>query len=413
MKTDILIIGAGPAGLFTAICCEGLQVTLLEKMSSAGKKLLISGSGRCNLTHEGRLSDFFSHYGSNHRFLKTALHAFTPGDLIRFFGERGLDTVTDKNGKVFPETQKASDVLGVLLGACEQNGALIRTALAAQQAGRTETGFRVQTPAGTLEAGILVITTGGMSYPATGSTGDGYMLAKQLGHSIVPPKPSLSPVFIREYGMADLAGISVPEAVVSIYRDGRKLMSRKGDIGFTHRGLSGPGILDFSRFIHSGDVLKINFAGLNPDVLRQELTAARDTAGTTAIQTWLKKLGLPRSLTQHLLMKCGVGADTTLAALRKEERNAVVASFSECPFTVEKVGGFNTAMVTSGGVSLEEVNPKTMESRIVPGLFFAGEVLDIDGDTGGYNLQAAFSTAFVAAARIREILDSASAEKPG
>lgn len=394
--TDILIIGAGPAGLFTAIHCKNQKVIVLEKNASPGKKLLISGTGRCNLTHDCKLSDFFDHYGENHRFLKSALHGFTNFDLIRFFEEHGLETVVDKNSKVFPASQKAQDVLQVLIDVCTINKVQIACNQQIIEVARTEAGFEIKTSSGMFQSKYLVITTGGMSYPTTGSTGDGYHFAKQLGHSVVPPKPSLSPVFIRDYSMASISGVSVQNKAVYLYRANKKISETRGDIGFTHKGLSGPGILDFSRHILSGDILKVNFIDIRTDDFRNELIKASEKEGKTAIQTYLKKFDLSRSLVLLILKSINMEPETRLAEITKINRNQLVAAFCEYPFTVEKVGGFNMAMVTAGGVSLDEVNPKTMESKLIPGLFFAGEVLDIDGDTGGYNLQAAFSMGYLA-----------------
>ena len=360
-----------------------------------GKKLLISGTGRCNLTHDCNLSDFFDHYGENHRFLKTALHNFTNTDLIRFFADHGLKTVVDKNGKVFPASQKAADVLQVLVDVCTINKVEIECNQQVAGILKTETGFEVKTATGLFTSRFLVITTGGMSYSATGSTGDGYHFAKQLGHSIVPPKPSLSPVFICNYGMASISGVSVQDKMIYLYRANKKINEHSGDIGFTHKGLSGPGILDFSRHILGGDILKVNFIDLKTDNFRNELIVASEKEGKTAIQTYLKKFDLPRSLVLLILQSIHIEPECRLADITKPQRIQLVAAFCEFPFVVEKVGGFNMAMVTAGGVSLDEVNTKSMESKLVPGLYFAGEVLDIDGDTGGYNLQAAFSMGYL------------------
>jgi len=396
LKTaDVIIIGAGPAGLFAAIHCKGLKVIVLEKNMAPGKKLLISGTGRCNLTHDCKLSDFFDHYGANHRFLKTALHGLTNFDLIRFFNDHGMETVVDKNGKVFPASQKASDVLQVLLDVCKRNKVEITSNQHIEEIKKTETDFEVKTNSGTFSSRFLVITTGGMSYPATGSTGDGYHFAKQFGHSIVPPKPSLSPVFIRDYTMASISGVSVQNKAVYLYRGEKKISEHKGDIGFTHKGLSGPGILDFSRHILSGDILKVNFIEQKSHDFRNEMIKASEKEGKTAIHTYLKKFDLPRSLVLLILKSINVEPEMKIAEITKIQRNQLVSVLCEFPFTVEKVGGFNMAMVTAGGVNLDEVNSKTMESKNVPGLYFAGEVLDIDGDTGGYNLQAAFSMGYL------------------
>jgi predicted Rossmann fold flavoprotein len=278
-----------------------------------------------------------------------------------------------------------------LINVCNKNRVEINCYQQIEEIKKTESGFEVKAGSGVFISRFLVITTGGMSYPVTGSTGDGYHFAKLLGHSIVPPKPSLSPVFIRDYTMASISGVSVQNKMVYLYRGDKKIMEHSGDIGFTHKGLSGPGILDFSRNILSNDILKVNFIELKSDDFRNELIKVSEKEGKTAIQTYLKKFDLPRSLVLLILKSINIEPETRLAEITKIQRNQLVAAFCEFPFTVEKVGGFNMAMVTAGGVNLEEVNPKTMESKLVPGLYFAGEVLDIDGDTGGYNLQAAFS----------------------
>jgi len=292
--------------------------------------------------------------------------------------------------------------LQVLVKVCNSNNVEIRCNQQVVEVAKMETGFEIKTSSGIFQSKYLVITTGGMSYPTTGSTGDGYHFAKQLGHSVVPPKPSLSPVFIRDYSMVSISGVSVQDKAVYLYRGNKKISEHRGDIGFTHKGLSGPGILDFSRYIQSNDILKVNFSDTNPDEFRNEFIKAAEKEGRTAIQTYLKKYDLPRSLVLLILQSINIEPEIRLADITKVNRNQLVAAFCEYPFTVEKVGGFNMAMVTAGGVSLDEVNPKTMESKLVSGLFFAGEVLDIDGDTGGYNLQAAFSMGYLVGKSVRE-----------
>lgn len=402
ISSDLLVIGAGPAGLFAAIHCKNLKVTVLEKNAVPGKKLLISGTGRCNLTHDCNLSSFSEHYGIKYRFLKAALHEFSNNDLIHFFEKNGLATKVDKNGKVFPASQNAGDVLKVLLHCCARNKVEMVYNQPVIDIEKISGGFNAKTSSRVFTSKNVLLTTGGMSYPATGSTGDGYHLAKVLGHSVVPPKPSLSPVYISNYTMADVAGVSVQNKTVYLYRGDKKITENRGDIGFTHKGLSGPGILDLSRHILSGDILKLNFADMNPDDFRKGFIKASDHDGKTAIQTYLKKYNLARSLLVLILKSVAIEPETRLADINRQQRNSLVLAMCEFSFKVEKVGGFNIAMVTAGGVSLEEVNPKTMESKLVPGLYFAGELLDFDGDTGGYNLQAAFSTGFLVAKTLGE-----------
>ena len=402
---DTIIIGGGPAGLFTALNCKGRSTLVLEKNPTPGKKLLISGSGRCNVTHVGDISDFLKHYGDNYKFLKVALQHFTNQDLVNFLKKRGLQTITDKNGKVFPDTGNAADILQILLHECRKNNVAIHNDNSVTSIKKTESLFHVKTQDSEFTCRNLVICTGGNSYPATGSTGDGYQFAKKLAHSIVPPKPALTPVFIRDFTMIELAGVSLQDKPIYLYRENKKINEHRGDIGFTHKGLSGPGILDFSRHIHAGDILKINFIGENADEFRKSFIETTAKEGKITLQLFLRKYDLPKSLVKIILQQLNIEPDHNLANVQKNMRNQLVSSFCEYPFYVEKTGGFNMAMTTKGGVSLPEVSPKTMESKLVPHLYFAGEVLDIDGDTGGYNIQAAFSTGHLAAISINARID--------
>ncbi|MHC1708633.1 MAG: NAD(P)/FAD-dependent oxidoreductase [Bacteroidales bacterium] len=397
---NTLIIGAGPAGLFAGIMLKNRKVILLEKNSRPGKKLLISGSGRCNITHTGNIKDFFSHYGDHHRFLKTALLEFTNENLLDFLHHSGLTTTVDKNGKVFPASDHAKDVLNILLNECISNNTDIQTGMEVKGIENYQGSFIIHTSEIILQAQNLIIATGGKSYPGTGSTGDGYEFARSLGHSIVSPTPALTPVFIKDYHFSELAGVSLDTVPLSLYHNNKKIREHFGDIGFTHQGLSGPGILDFSRYITGKDTLKVNFSGENPEVFRNKIIETSSKSGKIGLQTYLKQYNLPKSLVKNILFQCTLDPDTNIAMLDKKARNLLVEMFCEYPFYIEKKGGFSMAMTTAGGVSLEEVDPRTMQSRLIPNLFFAGEVLNIDGDTGGYNLQAAFSTAFLAAKAI-------------
>lgn len=394
---DTIIIGAGPAGLFASIHRKGGKVLLIEKKPSAGRKLLIAGQGRCNLTHEGSISAFMSKYGNANKFLKNALYGFDNIKLIEFFHNHGLGTVVDKNGKVFPETERSADVLRVLLEACIKAGVRIVTDEPVLKVERINEKFKVQTANSIYNSRFLMIATGGLSYPATGSTGDGYRFAAELGHTLEAQVPALSPVFIKDFAMNELAGVSLVQRSISIYRQNKKIAEHRGDIGITHKGLSGPGILDFSRHMQAGDLLKINMIDANADEFRNSIIAQASQSGKLEIQTFLKSFELPKSLLRFLLDELQISPSMPLANLTKDKRIQLIASLCEYPFLLDRVGGYNMAMATHGGVKLTEVSPKTMESKLVPGLFFAGEVLDVDGDTGGYNLQAAFSTAYLAA----------------
>jgi len=403
---DLIVVGAGPAGLFCAASAAGgsRKVLVLEKKRTPGRKLLISGSGRCNLTHDGEARAFLDHYGGAGRFLRPALLGFSNRDLVAFFDGNGLSMTTLEGGKVFPVTQKARDVLDVLLAECKARGVEIACGKAATSMEKSGDGFLVACGEETFRSRFLVIATGGRSYPATGSSGDGHFFAEALGHAIAEVGPALAPVRIRDYPFADLAGISLPGARVSIFR-GRKVKGGAGDVLFTHDGLSGPGILDLSRDIRAGDLLRVSFAGARKkEEMERWLLARSEEEGGRNLRSVLAELAVPARLASKVLELLEIPQDLKCASMTRRMRIDLADHLSGFPLIVEEVGGFDLAMATRGGVDLSEVDPKSMESRLVPGLYFAGEVLDVDGDSGGYNLQAAFSMGFLAAERIRKRL---------
>ncbi|KLK88600.1 flavoprotein, HI0933 family [Methanoculleus sediminis] len=403
MNGTIAIIGGGPAGLFCALQAagEGRNVVVFEKKPAPGKKLLIAGSGQCNITHAGGVADFLTHYGDHGVFLRPAFMNFTNRDLIAFFADRGLRMEIEPGGKVFPETRKSADVLAVLLAECTARGVEIRCNDPVLAVERDGDGFIVRTAKAAVRAGVLVIATGGASYPATGSTGDGYAFARALGQPTTEVAPALAPVYVEDYPFADLAGISFQNLTLAVYRDGKRVGRHAGDLLFTHTGLSGPGILDLSRSILPRDVLRVTFlSGASVEGVRKRLADAIGAGGGRQVKTVLSDLALPERFVRRLLDLAGIPAGETCAQLRKNARNALATSLAEYPFRVERLGGFNEAMATRGGVALEGINKKTMASKTVENLYCVGEVLDIDGDTGGYNLQAAFSTAALAAGHI-------------
>jgi len=357
----------------------------------------MSGSGRCNFTHNGDIQFFFQHYGDHHRFLRPAFKHFSNTDLIQFFRERGLYTTIDKNGKVFPATDLAKSMLDVLNAECHRNKVTLLCHETVETVEKKEPGFRVQTHMNEYSCEVLVLATGGKSYPASGSTGDGYRFAQNLGHTIITPKPALTPVFIRNYRFASISGLSLPQRTLSLFRHNKKIKEYTGDIGFTHKGLSGPGVLDFSRYMEPKDTLEVNLINKNITDFTQTFMEACQNQGKTAIKTFLKSFDLPDNLVKLILTELSLAFDVKLANIDKRTRTGIIDAFCRYPFIIEKMGGFNMAMVTRGGISLAEVSSKTMASKLVEKLFFAGEILDIDGDTGGYNMQAAFSTAYLAA----------------
>ncbi|MDR0870865.1 MAG: aminoacetone oxidase family FAD-binding enzyme [Planctomycetaceae bacterium] len=396
MEYPSIIIGAGPAGLAAGIALLSFSpaarrlgsACILERNVVPGRKLLLSGSGQCNLTHGGNIADFLKHYGSPQKalFVKPALFAFTNTDAIRFFTERGVPLAERDDGKVFPKSLNSKDVLNALRNEFQRSGGILQTETTVLSVQKTDESFIVQTNRGQFVSQKLVIAAGGCSYPATGSDGSGWTLAEQLGHTVVPPKPALTPVYVQNYAFTGCAGISFKQINIIIEHGGKRIAANCGDVLFTHHGLSGPGILDISRLIKAGDTVKLAFSGRTCSALTTLLTGGKN------LKNALSPLGIPEQFLVQLLKYLHIDPDKSASVVSRTERKNIESALNGLPFVVEKLGNWNEAMAAAGGVALNEVNRQTMESRLVPGLFFCGEVLDIDGDTGGYNIQFALSS---------------------
>ncbi|MFW5790950.1 MAG: NAD(P)/FAD-dependent oxidoreductase [Bacillota bacterium] len=405
MVKTIIIIGAGPAGLFTAIyaASKNNQVIILEKNPEAGRKLLITGAGQCNLTHSGKVEDLLNHYGEAERFLLGPLYSFSNEDLLDFFRQRGLEFITTSEGKVFPASFKARDILNILLAEAKNQNVKIRYNTPAQAINfiAEDNNFLIKTAKSQYQADLIVLATGGNSYQNTGSTGDGYQLAAKLGHQIIKPEPALVPVYIKNYQFKELAGISLDNVMISLWRENKLVRRWQGDLLFTHQGLSGPGILNNSRYIKPGDLLKLRLLDFKNEArLDQKLIDLIDKKGQSLFKNLIKSLVIPERLGLKLLKLAGIPCDKQAAQLSRAERKSFGELLYELPLRVERRGSFNEAMVTAGGINLDEINSETMESELRPGLFAVGELLNIDGDTGGYNLQFAFSSSFLAGREI-------------
>lgn len=403
MKYDVVIIGAGPAGLFSALSLNNKKVLLIEKNNSPGRKLLISGAGQCNYTNNISISEFLKRYGSKGRFLKTALYNFTNIEAMTFFKENNLESLIREDNKVFPDTLNASDILNVLIKNCKEKNVEIIYDEAAQNIKYDNENnlFLVKTSTSTYAGTNLIITTGGKSYPNTGATGDGYIFAESLGHTIIKTTEALTPVYIENYEFKELSGISFENINVSLWRNNKKINEFKGDFLFTHVNISGPVILNNSRYFEIGDILKINFTSYeNSEEFKQYFDNLIISSGKLNVKTVLKQFLLPKRFIEKIMELANVKDDDICSQLEKNKRKILAESLSSYPFKVEKLGGFHIAMCTKGGVATEEINQKTMESKIKPRLYFAGEVIDYDGDTGGFNIQAAFSTGRLAADNI-------------
>jgi predicted Rossmann fold flavoprotein len=406
MKADLIVAGAGPAGLFAAIQAaennQNKDIIILEKNSSAGKKLLISGSGQCNLTHAGDVSLFFDHYGENYTFLMGPLYTFDNQKLMRFFENRGIEFRKARGGKIFPKSNKASDILNVLLKEAKSKNIKIIYDTTIKKVNYNNKLFEIKSENKIYKSKYFLLATGGKSFPKTGSTGDGFSIAKNLGHKIVDPRPALAPVVIKNYQFKMLSGISLRNKRISLWRDGQLLKSWSDDLLLTHRGLSGPGIINYSRYMKKGDLLKIKLLKYSQEELEKNLLKRIEREGRLNLLNLLIKYPLAQRLIEKILEIANIDGSQNAAHLRKDQRREITELFSSLEFEIKSLADFNQSMVTKGGIDLNEINPQTMESKIINNLFAAGEILDIDGDTGGYNLQAAFSTSYLAGNSIFE-----------
>ncbi len=409
-KKRIIIIGGGPAGMFAALSAAGSdqEVILIEKNEILGKKLKITGGGRCNLTN---IKDKKEHQRAtvhNPKFLYKAFEALGPKDLIDYFEERGCEFKLEKEGTVFPVSDNSMEIINILLQDLYRLGVNIwlnhkvRSIMAVNQ----EVAGVVLTDDREIPGDSVIVTTGGMSYPQTGSTGDGYKMAEELGHSIEKIKPALTSFELRESWVKNLAGISFSN--VSLKISGRKKLMESGDLLLTHYGISGPPVLKLSSWINELNLqetpltVEVDFF---PGKSYEELKAWFIEAGTTT-----KHLGnlltefWPKKFIEEVLPFLGVPKERKMNELKKKERNKLIEGLKSLPLTVIGLRPVKDAIVTAGGVNVKEVNPSTMESKKVRGLYFAGEVLDLDAITGGYNLQIAFSTGFAAGTAAKEKL---------
>ncbi len=403
MIYDCIIIGAGPAGLMAGAHLEGVKTLVLEGAKKPAQKLLISGSGQCNFTHSGPIRTFFKRYGAHDKFVRKALSGFTNEAVIAFFSEAGLKAHVREDGKVFPRSLDAWDVFKALRNRNEKNGVQICTESKALRVQRQADGFMVYGNQTQWKSKCLIIAAGGASYPMTGSDGSGFELAAQLGHTIQAPRPGLSPVYIAEFKLSELAGTVYPKGRLTHYRQNKKLASYMGDILITHTGLSGPCILDNSRYFETGDRLELNM--LNEDITRHILEDKLLKGNKKRVKNILSECMTKRNAEVLVKLAEGVDEETVCAELTKAARKWLLQHAHQFPMTIKSLGALKSAMATAGGVSLKEVLSSTMASKLVTGLYFAGEVLDVDGDSGGYNIQWAFSSGMMAAMSVRKRLE--------
>jgi predicted Rossmann fold flavoprotein len=403
VRTKVCVIGAGPAGLMAAIFAAkaDAQTVVIEKNTTAGKKLLLTGGGRCNLTHVGSVDDFVLAYGRCGRLLRHALYEFAPAGVIKFFAELGIAAEADSTGCVFPVDKRAGEVRDVLLRRCKELGVRFIFGRGVQAVGKCGDEFLIRTADQTISANKVTIATGGISYPQTGSAGDGFEFARRSGHSIVPPRPALVPLITDEKWPGDLAGTSLDNVKISATVESKKVVTT-GPMLFTHDGIGGPAVLDLSR--HLADFLPAKkpigividlVPATNESELGEYLIEQLSQHPKKAIANVLAGI-VPRRLAALLCNLAGIADQATGSHLQKQQRRQAVQLLKKLPLSILSTRPIAEAMVTHGGVSVTEIEPKTMESKICPGLFFAGEIIDVDGPCGGYNLQMCWSTGALA-----------------
>lgn len=404
---DLVIVGGGAAGLMAAgaACARGASVTVLEhNPKGPGQKLLITGKGRCNLTNDCDPREFLRYVRRNPRFLYSCLYTFPPSAAMELFESLGVPLKTERGRRVFPQSDRAADVLAAL----RQYAADARFVKADAEDLLLEDGVCKGVIAGgkTYRARHLLLATGGVSYPVTGSDGSGYRLAARAGHTIVPPQPSLCSLVSPDPACRKLMGLSLRNVTLTLLRDGKPLFTELGEALFTHFGLSGPLVLSASTYIDDIHAHKyVCEFDLKPALDEKQLydRLTRDFAalGGRSAQGALEKL-LPHSMRPVAVEKWGVDPATRAAQITREQKMALVQLCKHWAVPVTELGNLEHAVITAGGVDVREVEPKTMASKLCPGLYFAGEILDVDARTGGYNLQIAWATARAAAAAATE-----------
>ena len=412
MNFDGIVIGGGPAGMFAAITAaqQGSRVLLLERNDRLGKKLLITGKGRCNVTNACSAQEVLQNIPRNGRFLYSAMENFPPERIVDFFETHSCPLKTERGNRVFPVTDKSSSILECLRNVMHRSGVQIQTARALEiltdEAGVTA----VRTNQGTYHADWVILATGGVSYPTTGSTGDGYEMAKKLGHTIVTPEGSLVPLECEGSDCPDMQGLSLRNVAVKLVNNKNKVLYKDfGELLFTHFGISGPTVLSASAHL-KGDGCRLiidlkpalDEAKLNERVLRD-----LDMYKNRSMENALTDL-LPRSMIPVVLRRLQIPSDMQANSLTKQQRRALVELLKAFPLQITAKRPVAEAIITSGGVKTSEIDPKTMQSKKVPGLYFVGEIIDCDAYTGGFNLQIAWATAYAAGMAVKDSIDKKS-----
>lgn len=406
----VIVIGGGPAGMMASIkATEKADVILIEKNDILGKKLLITGKGRCNITNAVDISEFVNNIPCNGNFMYSALYTFTNEMLIHFLNDLGLKTKVERGQRVFPVSDKSLDVLNTLKRCAIDKGVKIYSneSVKAVLVNEHNEVIAVKTDRNTINCDKVILATGGKSYPKTGSTGDGYIIAKQLGHTIIEPKPSLVPLVTKEvYNVQGLSLKNVGIKIMDIINN-KKIYEDFGEMLFTHFGISGPIILSASSYLvrykdikekmkNGGIKIYIDFKpALTNEVLFERIRRDFEKYKNKMFKHGLDDL-LPKKMIPIILELSKINEDKKMCDISNKEVDIIVDLFKKFELTVEDFRPIEEAIVTSGGINTKEINPSTMESKIIKGLYFAGEIIDVDAYTGGFNLQSAFSTGYLA-----------------
>lgn len=402
MKENICIIGAGPAGIIAAgmAASRGKNVTLIERNDRIGKKLFITGKGRCNITNSAPIEDFFDNIIRNKNFLYSSFYSFNNEDIIRLLEKYGLKIKVERGNRVFPDSNKSSDVIKTLEKFLLDNKVNIMLNTKVNNIEFNEEKFDIILKDKVLKFDKVLIATGGKSYPLTGSTGDGYIFAKKMKHNITDINPSLIPIEVKENWIKELQGLSLKNVEISAFAKRKLVYKEFGEMVFTHYGISGPIILSMSNYLHKyindGINMFIDFKpALSYEKLDERILRDFEKYNNKQFKNSLNDL-LPQKIIPIIINLSGIESDKIINQITKEERIQLLESIKRFPMTFKSFRPIEEAIVTSGGIDVKEINPSTMESKIQAGLYFAGELLDVHGLTGGYNLQIAYSTGYLA-----------------
>lgn len=404
----VAVIGAGASGLMAAYAAatNGNDVTVFEKNEKCGKKIYITGKGRCNLTNAVSPQDFLQNIVTNSKFLTGAIYSFSPDNTMELFENGGLPLKVERGNRVFPLSDKASDVTKCLESLCRDAGIKFNFNTkvdSIQILNSTVSGIIIKNT--TIHFDKVIVCTGGVSYPLTGSTGDGLKFAKECGHNVIEVKPALCGLNLKGKYFTEMQGLALKNVGITVFYNGKKLHNLFGEMLFTHFGVSGPMILSVSSLINRLDLSKIKLSvdlkpALSDEQLDNRILRDFESSLNKSIGILLKSL-LPSSIISEVLKRSGLDFNKKVNSVTKRERAALLTTIKNFDMLVSSLRSFDEAIITSGGVDVSQVNPKTMESKLIKGLYFCGEVLDVDALTGGFNLQIAFSTGYAAGNSIK------------